>query len=197
MEINQISSEKSKHVVCIGISVVVFILGILVGALVFKGSMKTSEGIKTDNTFQAGWDAAKKRLSESERFGSMAVGPTDVRSLSGVVQLVEGNKISIKISPLEPLADPNLDIRIVVAASTTITRNVPRDAATVQKEMDAFLKSMEKPLLPGKEKPQPPVSTIKEIGKVSDIKVGDTLVVIAGENIKESKEFNVISIDIQ
>lgn len=198
MEINQTSRGKNSNIMSIGFSIVAFIMGIVVGAFVFRsGPVQNTEGVKTNDTYQAGWDAAQKRLSESEKFGPIANSSVEIRSITGVVQSIDGNKISIKINPLEPLADPSLDTRTVIATSAAITHMVQRNPEEYKTELAAFMAIMRKPPVPGKERPQPPVSSTKEVAKINDIKVGNTIVVTAGENIKDLKEFSAVSVDIQ
>ena len=191
---DQSPSNKNHLVAFVAIFVVAFILGALIGSQAFKGSAPATG----ENTYEAGWNAAKKRLADSPVFGPMTNGPAQVSSVSGVVQAINGSNVSITIKPLEPLADPSLDVRVVtVAADTKITHIVPRDSKEVQAEMDAFIKKTQMRPTPGQEPPTPPITSTKEDGQLSDIKVGDTVIVTAGTNIKDVKEFTITSIEIQ
>lgn len=191
---DQSPSNKNHLIAFVAIFVVAFILGALIGSQAFKGGAPATG----ENTYEAGWNAAKKRLADSPEFGPRVNGPTEVSSLNGKVQAIDGNKVSLAINPLEPLADPKLDVRVVtVTNDTKITRVVPRDSKEVQTEMEAFMKKMQTPLAPGQEPPTPPVTSTKEDGQLSDIKVGDTVIVTAETNIKDVKEFAITSIEIQ
>ena len=86
-------------------------------------------GLKGENTFEAGWQAAQERLSESGFMPPMIEG-AEITSVNGEVKEVKDNRISLKISPLEPLADPDLDNRIVeVDEKTKIYRLIEKDPA--------------------------------------------------------------------
>lgn len=191
-EQNQYQPHKNNIVAFIAIFVVAFVLGLFIGAQFLKG------GLSQDNTFEAGWNSAKKRLADSPQFGPMASGPAEVSKLSGVVQMIDGNKITISINPVEPLADPNLDTRVVIVGdATTIVRIVPRDSQELQAEIDAFMKEMREPLDAGQESPVPPIPVTREDVQLVDIKVDDRVVVVAETNIKDVKEFAITNIEIQ
>ena len=157
-------------------------------------------GLKGENTFEAGWQAAKQRLSET---GFMPMFGEDmaITSLSGEVKEVKGNKISLKISPLEPLADPNLDNRIVeVDEKTKIYRLIEKDPAQYQAEMEEFERKM------GEEMENPEVVTEpavfpemynKEEAGLADIEVDQRISVKTEEDIKEVKQFKAVEITIQ
>jgi hypothetical protein len=192
MEEDQVLWKKYLSVF-LGVFVVGFVLG-----MASSNFMKTTIGTTSENTYQAGWDAAKKRLADSPAFGPMANGPAEILSRNGSVQSVNGDKISIKINPVEPLADPALDTRtVVVTDATIVTRIVPRDTDVLKKEMEVFIEQMKKPPVSGKEPATPPISFTRETAKAGDIKVGDRVTVTAGENVKNMKEFGVTSIEIQ
>ena len=93
------------------------------------------KSVTNDNTFQAGWDAAKQRLEETGFFPTMEE-DTEVAFVNGEIKEIKDNKISLEIYPLEPLADPELDNRIVeVDENTKIYQLVEKDQAEYQKEM--------------------------------------------------------------
>jgi len=138
---------KNSIIISLIVALVFFTLGYALGAsLSPKTGGKTSSflsGLSTGaNTFQAGWDAAKKRLADSGFGAPMA--NLEIKNLTGQVTAVKDNAITIKISPLEPLADPSLDQRIVkVDANTKIYVLVQKDQALYQKEMEEFNRKMQ------------------------------------------------------
>lgn len=145
----------------------------------------------SQNTFQAGWDAAKKRLVETGFAGPIRA-DMEVKNISGEIQKIDGNKITLKIHPLEPLADPSLDTRIVVVDSATKIYGV---AAKDPKEYAAEVKAYEK-----NRKPADPITLPDSFKKieisVSDLKAGDVISVIAEKDIKEAKEFAALEINL-
>jgi hypothetical protein len=171
-------------------------IGIFIGARLIKPK---SSGV-TENTYQAGWDAAKARLEKSDMgpaFGSNR----EVMGVSGVIQQINGNKITVKINPVEAISDPSLDERVIVInQNTKINLNVQRDREQFQKEMQDFTDKVQQPSsdpTQPREIPTPPKSSDVKMINLSELKNGQQISVIASENIKDKKEFSVISIDAQ
>ena len=124
-------SNKKFIVIGIIIAVVCFALGFIVAQM-----NKTGVSLG-ENTFQAGWDAAKQRLAESGF--APAIAGMEIKTISGEGKEIKGNKINLKIRPLEPLADPKLDNRVVVVDDNTkIFKLESRDPVEYQKEMDVY-----------------------------------------------------------
>ncbi len=187
---------KTHTTTYVAIFVIGFVIGTLASSLIIN--QNTPAGITGDNTYEDGWNAAKARLAASSQFGVMMSTQSEVMTLRGVVESVSGDKINIKINPLEPLASPTLDSRVVVVTSATkITRIVQPDQKTFQKEMEAFKKSMQTAPQKGTViKPPEQQPHTKQDAILVDIKVGDTIIATAVENIKEIKEFTAIEIQI-
>ena len=182
----------TKQTTIIIIALIFFILG-------FVSNNIYDKQIKGDDTFQAGWQAAKQRLAESNFMPIME--DMEITFISGEVTEVQGNKISLKIQPLEPLADPELDNRIVeIDENTKIYQLVEKDQVEYQKEMEEFnkkmMEQMENPEAMA-ELDQYPEPYIKEEASLDNIQVGQTINVEAQENIKDVKQFKVIEIIIQ
>ena len=154
------------------------------------------------DTFQAGWDAAKQRLEESGFYPMIE--DMEITSVSGTVEEVKDNKISLKIYPLEPLADPELDNRVIeVDEKTEIYQLVQRDQAEYQRELEEFNKKMQEQM----ENPEamaemtepvmPPEMSLKQEISLTDIQVGQQISVRADEDIKDTKQFKAIEITVQ
>jgi len=181
----------------------IFILGILIGAKTKSKSTAISQLSGGKDTFQAGWEAAKKRLADSG-FASMGLSGLEIKNLIGEVKKIENNKITLKTAPLEPLADPELDERIVLISNNTkIYKYEEKDAAVYKQEMEEFNKKMQQQLRPTSETSTPsspivpPEFRTKKEAAVSDLKENQRINVIAAENIKDKKEFTAIEIDIE
>jgi hypothetical protein len=194
-----------KYVLYALIITVVFISGFFIGAWKFKNSLpgdsdtgKINNINNNDHGYQAGWDAAKKRLAEYNK--SLMNDGGEIKSLSGTAEKISDNKISLKIRPIGPLDDPDLDQReVIIGSNTKIFKIVEKDAKTYQKEAaemkekakgmkgeEAILSSMLSPSMYEK----------KEV-KVSDIRSGDGLVISSNDNIRNKKEFTAAQIEIQ
>ncbi|MFH1583175.1 MAG: hypothetical protein ABIB72_02555 [Candidatus Falkowbacteria bacterium] len=195
---------KQTIIISLVVALVFFTLGYLIGSAKISPTGQLAIGA---NTYQAGWEAAKKRLADSG-FG-LPMADFEINNVSGQVTAVKGDAITLKIMPLELLADPNLDERIIkVDANTKIYVLEQKDQAEYQKEMEDFDKKMQEQInnmpAPG-EIPASPVDAItppgffvkKEIS-ISGIKVGDNISVIAADNdIKNTKQFTAAEINLQ
>lgn len=196
MDQNQnISLVKSNTHIVLGVLVfiVAFMLGTFVGPKMF--STRNSSNSLTANTYDAGWNAAKKRLAESELAPMFSA--QDTQSVRGSVEALNGARMSVRIRPLEPLADPALDQRIVTASDVTkVVRLEQKDLRVFQKEMEDFFENIRK----SKNSTAgliAPVPFTKIPAQVKDIKVGDYVVVSAGEDIKTVKEFVATEIHVE
>ncbi|MDP2736699.1 MAG: hypothetical protein Q8O59_02860, partial [bacterium] len=163
---------------------------------------------KGANTYQAGWDAAKKRLSDSG-FAAAPMADFEINNVFGQVTAVQDNAITLKIRPMEPLADPDLDERIIkVDANTKIYIQEQKDQAEYQKEMEDFNKKMQEQInnMPAPSQApatpsaaiMPPEFYTKKQASISDIKTGAQINVIAvDKDIKNTKQFSAAEINIQ
>ena len=189
---NELTKKYGMHVV---VGIVILFVGMGIGSMVSRrGGI-----IGDENTFQAGWDAAKKRLAESG-FGF----PTamEVMNVNGIVQEISSNGMTIKIRPIEPLADPALDVRTVTFdANTKIYQIKQKDPVQYQQEVKDF--NLKIQALMGKSGPQtPPLGTppqpfTKVAVGVQDIKKDMSVTATAGSNIKDAKTFVATEVLIQ
>jgi len=186
------------------VALIFFSLGYLIGSAKVSPTGKLAISA---NTFQAGWEAAKKRLADSGFAAPMA--NLEIKNVSGQAIAVQGDAITLKIGPLEPLADPNLDERIVkIDNNTKIYILEQKDQTQYQSEMAEFNKKMQEqlknPPKPG-ETPaaaagaiMPPEFFVKKEASISDIKVGMNINVIAADkDIKNAKQFSAAEINLQ
>lgn len=160
------------------------------------------------NTFEAGWQAAKDRLKQTG-MAPMMDESMQISSASGQVSAVNGDKISVKINPLEPLADPDLDERTIeINENTKIYQLSEKNQEQYRKETEEFEKKIREQIAnnskPG-EMPtvaaspvMPPELFVKTEIKLSDIKIGSQInVVSAGQDIKNAKSFTASEITVQ
>ena len=186
------------------VALIFFSLGYLIGSAKVSPTGKLAISA---NTFQAGWEAAKKRLADSGFAAPMA--NLEINNVSGQVTAIQDNAITLKIRPLEPLADPSLDERIVkVDANTKIYTLEQKDQAEYQKEMADFDKKMQEQMKNPPEPGQAPIPPVGDVGppeffvkkeaSISDIKVGMNINVIAADkDIKNAKQFSAAEINLQ
>lgn len=171
----------------------VIIIGIILGAgAVFMYFKQIPGVISSDNTYKAGFEAAKNRVLESP-LGSLFRAPDDIHNISGGVTAVNGNVIVIHLVSTNPFDDPALDNRtVIVTPDTKILKITPQDTEAFRVKMDAFMKMIQA----GKGDGVPPQQTHTTV-ILSNIKVGDMLAIITIENIKSMKEFPASQIIIQ
>jgi hypothetical protein len=150
------------------------------------------------DAFQSGWEAAKDRLAETGFVPFVEI--DEITSVEGQVIRTQNNKIELKIQPLEPLSDPDLDQRIIeVTAETKIYQLEEKENALYEREMNEFNKKMQEQI----ENPElaelidPPDFFLKKEIDLNSIKVGDQLRANAQGNIKEIKEFEAVEIILQ
>ena len=177
-------SKKIQLIIAISIAVAFFGMGYGSSFLINKnGAMSTGE-----NSFQAGWDAAKKRLADSGFVSPN--GNMEIKSLNGEIKEVNGDKITLTIRPLEPLADESLNTRIIIVNSDTKIYSLEmKDQEKYMAEMAAYEK---------KRKATDPIilpeSFIKTEISILDLAIGQIISVIADKDIKEVSEFNAVEI---
>lgn len=180
---------KQTIITTIIIALIFFVIG-----FAFASYYKSS-----DNTYQAGWDAAKQRLMESGFTPIME--DMEIISVNGTVQEVKDNKIYLKIQPLTSLADPDLDNRIIETDEhTKIYQLVEKDQEQLQREMDEFQQKMQEQtnnLEVFSEPIMPPELFIKQEISLDKIQTDQQITVMAEQDIKETKQFKAVEIVIQ
>ncbi|MEA3344505.1 MAG: hypothetical protein U9Q16_02405 [Patescibacteria group bacterium] len=185
----------------ISILVVVALIFFSLGFYIGTKDERIASVINNNNqldTFQAGWEAAKDRLAETGF--TPFIETEEITSVDGEVINIENNKIELKIRPLGPLSDPDLDQRIVrISQDTKIYQLEEKDSEEYEKEMNQFNKRMQEQMdNPELAEPlDPPDFFLKKEADIDSIRIGDQLTAIAKENIKEIKEFEAIEIIVQ
>jgi len=160
------------------------------------------------DTFQAGWDAAKEKLKESG-----FIMPGEIKALSGNVKEINGNKIILSTNLINPLDDEALKTRTVIINKDTeivIQKEKTQEELNVEEaeksEKIAVLKEQQKIAVTEEEKMdleiqimdlQMPVDFFKlqNVG-IKDIKAGDNISVTAEEDIAQKQEFSASRISI-
>ncbi len=172
-----------------------FVIGVLIGSGISFVYFNQSSSREGDSAYQAGFDAAKKRVEDSS-FGAIMRTPDEIKVLSGTVTKVNGNKVDFHIQSTRPFDEPTLDNRtITIVAETKISKLIQKDQKVFQSEMETFIKSSQ--IKEGATLATPPEPFSYAPALLADITVGDVLTVIAEENIKTKKEFTATDIQIQ
>lgn len=120
----------------------------------------------------------------------------EVRSISGVVTAINGNRITINANPM-PFDDVSTSTErtVNVASNTQIVKVTQGDMKAFQVQMDAFMKKVQSGKTVGVTPPTPPETTRTTVD-ISNIKIGDTIGVTTTENIRAVKDFSASEIDV-
>lgn len=185
---------KYKLIVIIVITALIsFSLGLLTTSLIASNQIKANQ----QKFFQAGWQAAKERLNDSGYYPQVNM---EIKNLSGEIKSISDNKISLKIHPLEPLANPDLDNRLVVVDNNTkIYKLGAKSQVEYQKEVTEFNKQIQG-INNNSTKPEsltPPQYFNKIPASSTELKVGQMITVLANQDIKNLKEFTAVEISLQ
>jgi hypothetical protein len=186
-----------KIIIGIVAFILIFGLGVLVGTKL-KSKSATPNG--QADTFQSGYDAAKKKLQDQ----GIGVLPSniEIKSILGTVQNVSGNSIVIKTMHIEnPLSDSDLDLRTIqITSDTNFYQLIQKDYQQFQQELADFQKkAQEQPNNENTDSQQAaaPLPFDKKTITLADIKEGQSITVTANEDIKNKKEFVATEISLQ
>ncbi len=155
---------------------------------------------KTD-AFQDGWDAARQRLIKNGIF-SAEIGDMKIREGIGLVEEVNGNKISLKLNSIDPLSDPGLKNRVIkVDDSIEIYKKLgDKDSGQYQRELEEYIKKIEILRQGASEEMidelRLPLNYDVESADFEDIKVGQHILIVAKEDIRNLEQFKVMRITI-
>lgn len=155
--------------------------------------------LSTTDNFQAGWEAAQKRLVE---LGFYPLSEGVITTINGQVVDMKDNKITVKIIPFEPLGDPDLDSRIAeVDSLTKIYLSFPKDQAEYERELVEYDKLIEKQMNTKEEEAEelnPPEQFIKKEISIKDIRNGQEITILSREeDIRNKKQFMASEITAQ
>jgi len=184
--------------------IIAFIVGLILfvfgaGTSYFMLKEKTCNlKIDPNNTYEAGWEAAKKRLIETGYLQSFEA-TAKIMTLTGDVVKKNNNSIDLKIIPLEPLADPDLNIRVVeINKETKIYQIVEKDQAKYEEELAKYLAEFsDNSYINGPKAPLVPNRYKQAEALLSDITTGQVVSIKTAEDIKDKKRFLATEITIR
>ncbi len=166
---------KKALVVTVILILLFLVTGILVGAK-FK---KTASPSGQENTYQAGWDAAKKELTEkcnNTKNNSVA----STKSLSGVIKEINGQTISLENAFISDkttntISNPT-SLTISVSGNTKFYQITQKDKTQFQQEMDDFQKKIQEKINGNSSNDSQPLTSPQAQEKkeltLSDLKTG-------------------------
>ncbi len=170
------------------------VIGLIIGAGASFAFLKASPVATGNDSYQAGFDAAKKLVLDSS-MGGMFQTPDDVRVLQGTVTAISGNQLTLHTQSINPFDDPALaDRTVLINASTTVVKLAQKDPKTFQAEMSAFMKATQS----GTPQTAPPPQPFTHVpATIADIAVGNVVTISAADNVKTAKSFTASQIQIQ
>lgn len=183
-------------VLLILIAIVFLCAGIGAGILIASSlNSEKSDGLNlkynAPDTFEAGWEAAKKKIEETPYIPTGA-GSEEIKSIKGRITSVESNKITIEARLLNPLDDEKLTTRVVnIGDKTEIIIREEKNMDDIRQEHDEYNKKMEdysNGKLPSM--PEPPEVYIEKNCTIKDLVEGQTVTIESEKNIREALEFN-------
>lgn len=180
-----------------GVAISFFYFQVIMKAEVDTMSAKIEE---TDllNAYQEGFEAAKKLALESPA-GKILEAQDEVRGVSGVVTLIEGNRVHIKTESQNPYEVDSLDERIVILSPQTQIYTVNEKSSELRaSEMEAFVSQMSANQVVNTDSlpTMPPTPFVRTVVDISSIMEGATINILTEENIKQLKEFTANEIEI-
>lgn len=147
--------------------------------------------------YQAGFNAAKT-LVENSSIGALLGDTSTVRLLSGTVTAVNGSGLTLHVDSKNPFDDPALAFRtVLIGPSTSVVKLVLKDAKVYQAELNSYQKTQTTAKTSNANPPTLPSPFIQTPAKAADISAGDSVTVIASENVKTLEQFTAQSIQIK
>jgi hypothetical protein len=183
------------------IAAIFFAAGVGVGVLISSELGKKSDissKYNAPDTFQAGWDAAKKKVEETP-YIPMTGGQEEIKSIKGRIASVGEGQITVEARLLNPLDDEKLKFRTVkIDESTEIIIREDKDMEAIRKEQEEYNKKMDE-FRQGKITVMPEVPEVNTEKKaaIQDLKEDDVVTVESAENIREALEFKASKIVVR
>lgn len=117
--------------------------------------------------------------------------PPDSKNVFGIIERIEGNTLSVRTSYRNPLEDTPTVVEVAVTDSTTIEKMEPKRQEAISEEMKDFAKKMK---LSSTTPPTPPEPFVRQALKASDLQVGQSVSVVAAEEIAGASRVTAASI---
>ena len=187
----------SKKLVNTIIIVLAFFIGLILGLIIKPNTLSNPLTTTGQNTYQAGWNAAEQRLAQSGMIPALNKN-IQIKNVSGTVEKINGDKLTVKIVPLNPLADPSSNERTVdINNNTKFYQMVQKNPQEYQNEVAAFQKTEGVAVKnANSQTTTPPLPFDKKAIGLSDIKVGMQVLIMADGDIKTAQEFTATEIDL-
>lgn len=164
------------------------------------GKIDATEKTK-EESFQAGWEAAKKRLIETGFYSEPVItGEGEIKNIDGQITGTKDNEIIFKIRPTDPFDDPELDYRIAKFDDfTKFYQLIRKDQSQYEKEIIEYDKKIQDQTKDSVtiQRVLPPEEFIKKEISFNNIKIGQQIIASSRDNISTAKEFVASEIIVQ
>lgn len=168
------------------------LLGAFSTALSQPGKMNNIFSCAAGNSFQDGWDAAKNRILQYGQLPLNSRANVEIKNISGTIENILDNSLSIKIKLFDPFSNPDLDTRnIEISAGTKIYQIVSKDKAQMDKELIEYNDNIKKKNFVALPSP----ITEKEV-TLKDLQIGQSIDIYADKNIRDEKNIAATEIII-
>lgn len=183
--------KKSYLALFVFLIIIFFVFGFLFGKTV-SDSGEVVAVVNQESTYEDGWNALRDRVINS----GIIQYQEQENTYMGEVSNKADSELTIKLIHIDPLAQPELDSRVVkVGVGTDIYE-------MVEKQVDVYQQEMTKYLQENKERGPDsgegtPSMFVKEKRTIGDVVVGQRIIVKSDENIKAKNEFIAKEIILQ
>lgn len=191
---------NANSTIFIMIAVIFLIVGIITGFLASNilkkepsSTVKIPKG--AEDTFEAGWRAARDKIESSNLIPVFKGG---TKSLKGSIAEILENKIIISAELINPLDDEKLAKRtVMVGENTKIIMRTEKSREDIRKEHEEYnIKMQEFREGSGEIPPAPEIFEEKEVA-ISGLSVSQLLTVESDENIRDLQEFTASKITVR
>ncbi|MCK5212104.1 hypothetical protein KAJ89_05365 [Candidatus Parcubacteria bacterium] len=185
-----------KTIIIIVIAIIFFFIG--AGSSYLYQAKKCSLTADPNNTFTAGWEAAKERLRETGLV-QISQNQAEFTSLTGKVVKKLKDSMEISTPAVGPLANPDLNIRIIdMDTQTKIYKIIEKNSEEFEQELALFNQQFSnEQIVNNPNAPIPPSRFKQVVAHNDDIEKGQMVTIATNEDVKEIKRFTAKEITIR
>ena len=127
---------------------------------------------------------------------------TETRMLFGTVGSISGNEIALKdVKRIPGVASgqnvQSASVVVTIGQTTVVERLIQKSAALISAELSAYSRSLKKELSTSTASAVPPEPFTRQAISLSNVKVGDYVVVISDQDISTLNAFTATRIEVQ
>jgi hypothetical protein len=176
-----------------------FIGGILIDKYFLspESEANINQNNNTDLGYEKGWDDLKKRIVNAG-VCEMVSSDRPLVSFSGQIENILDNKITVRLTPIFPLDNSELDTRIILSDSNTkILRFKSKDEKIFSEEFKKYSEGKRGFVNEDEFLLNAPKRFTEQVITVKELKSGSKIYIETEKNIRGVKEFAVRKIIVQ